>query len=107
MFGTNNPNELRASRHDHVTAADKLIKAARESGKDLAGVKLEEYQGHITEIKNIDAQLKRIEESAGPRRGQPRQHVWPGTTLGLRVAGSVRPPRCRSEQGPIFQRCIG
>jgi len=54
-----NVNVLKAERFTHFQAAEKLIKAAREAGKDLVGADLEQYQGHITEIRNIDAQMDR------------------------------------------------
>src|ERR1022692_1468421 len=57
-----NLNELRASRHDSFSAADKLVKAARESGKDLAGADLEQYQGHIAEMKNLDGLIAKCQQ---------------------------------------------
>lgn len=73
-----NLNELKASREDHFLAADKLIKAAQASGKDLAGAALAEYQGHIAEMKTITAQIKRTEEMVGHLTVNPGSMFGPG-----------------------------
>lgn len=57
-----NLNELKAKRADIFSAADKLVRAAREAGKDLAGAELEQYNNHIAEIKSTDNLIGRCEE---------------------------------------------
>ena len=72
-----NVRELGAQRHDHFTAADKLIRAARESGKDLAGAELEQYNKHIQDIKNIDHLIALSERTDPiPTSGQPGFIDW-------------------------------
>jgi HK97 family phage major capsid protein len=71
-----NLNELKASRQDRFAAADKMVRAAREAGKDLVGADLEQYQGHITEIKNIDSLISRCEQvTALTPNVDPKLHV--------------------------------
>jgi HK97 family phage major capsid protein len=54
-------HELQATRADHFSAADKLISAAREAGKDLAGADLEQYQNHLKEMQNLDGLIAKCE----------------------------------------------
>jgi HK97 family phage major capsid protein len=56
-----NVNELKAERHDHVQAAEKLVDAARKSGKDLSGVELAEYNGMVARIREIDSLVAKSE----------------------------------------------
>jgi HK97 family phage major capsid protein len=71
-----NLTELKLSRQDRFAAADKLVRAARETGKDLVGADLEQYQGHITEIKSIDSLINRCEQvGALAPRVTPNLHV--------------------------------
>ena len=53
-----NKNELVAERNDHFSAASKLYLAARDSGKDIAGAQLAEYNQHIEKVKSLDALIK-------------------------------------------------
>ena len=62
-----NVNHLRAERSDHFAAADKMIRSAREGGKDLVGAELEQYEAHIKAIRDID---NRISRSAAFRDGR-------------------------------------
>jgi HK97 family phage major capsid protein len=56
-----NCNELRATRIDHLLAAEKLVKAAKASGKDLAGEELTQYEQHLAEMRNIDTLIAKSE----------------------------------------------
>ena len=56
------PGDLLVDRHEHLEAAEKLIKAARNSAKDLSGNELSEYEQHVAEIKKIDATLDRLDK---------------------------------------------
>jgi HK97 family phage major capsid protein len=57
-----NLNELKDTRQNRFAAADKMVRAAREAGKDLVGATLEQYQGHITEIRNLDQLIAKCEQ---------------------------------------------
>lgn len=59
-----NINELKQQKAERKAAAEKLINAAITNGKDLAGADLEQYQGHIEAIKNVDSLLARHAELA-------------------------------------------
>lgn len=67
-----NPHELRAQRHDVFCAAEKLINAAKESGKDLTGANLEQYQKHVAEMRELDkliAKCGNVGAAAHPGNG--------------------------------------
>jgi HK97 family phage major capsid protein len=55
-----NLNEVRAERHDIFSAAEKMVKAAREAGKDLVGADLAQYNGLIAQIKVLDKQIEKL-----------------------------------------------
>ena len=55
---------LQYRRNELLTAAEKLVDTCIARKVDLAGAELTQYNGHIAEIKNIDAQLKRHAELA-------------------------------------------
>lgn len=59
-----NVNDLKKRKSERKLAAEKLINAAMQAGTDLKGAELTEYDGHIAEIKNIDAMLTRHAELA-------------------------------------------
>lgn len=54
--------DLQDKRAGIFAAADKLVRAARESGKDLAGAELEQYNNHIAEIRRLDPLIARCQE---------------------------------------------
>jgi HK97 family phage major capsid protein len=83
-----NINELRASRNDHYLAAEKLIKAARASSKDLVGADLEQYETHISEIRRIDALMDRSESVSA---GGERIISMPGEPLKMRPGQKFTP----------------
>jgi HK97 family phage major capsid protein len=86
-----NVNELRADRLDHFNAADALIRAARQAGKDLAGAELEQFQTHIKAIKNIDALMDRSESygvTLARDRRMPDAPRNPGSMFGPSAAHS-------------------
>jgi len=84
-----NCNELKAERHDHLAAADKLIKAARASGKDLTGADLEQFQQHTHRMKEIDNLLDLSERSGGPINRDRSMPGEPGAGLAAPRAGFV------------------
>jgi HK97 family phage major capsid protein len=59
-----NVNELKSKKAELKAAAERLINAAMTNGKDLAGVELEQYNGHVSEIKGIEGLLARHAEMA-------------------------------------------
>jgi HK97 family phage major capsid protein len=67
-----NLNEVKAERHDIFLAAEKIVLAARESGKDLAGANLAQYHGLIAQLKVLDSQIE---------QGSKHSAVNPGTTF--------------------------
>lgn len=92
-----NPNELRATRHDYVQAAEKLIQRARADNKDLAGSELVEYDNLIAKIKVLDSQIESLEKHGAPRGAQadfgallggtaPKESGWVDARSGLPVA---------------------
>lgn len=83
-----NLNELKASRQDRFAAADKMVRAARETGKDLVGADLEQYQGHIAEIKNIDNLISRCEQV-----GALAPHVNPALHVPVSQQGEISEER--------------
>src|SRR5690242_3121495 len=74
-----NLNEMKARRADIFSAADKLVRAARETGKDLAGAELEQYNDHIAELTNIDGLIKRHQDLLALTVSEPQ--AQPGLTL--------------------------
>jgi len=52
------PFELLAERHEHFDAAQKLIAAARDSGKDLTRVQLLEFDKHLAAMRAAEAALE-------------------------------------------------
>jgi HK97 family phage major capsid protein len=87
-----NINEIRAERQDLFLAADKMVKAARESGKDLVGVDLAQYTGLLTQLKALDKQIE---------QGSKHSAVNPGSSFGQPTAFA------RTSEGkklPIFAK---
>jgi HK97 family phage major capsid protein len=66
-----NIHELRASRHDAFLAAEKLVRAAKDTGRDLEGQALTEYNQQIGTMKALDNQIAEIERQRGPVRMNP------------------------------------
>src|SRR5207302_3744370 len=91
-----NVNEVKATRGDHIEAAEKLIAAARAAEKDLTGADLERYEKHIKEIKNLDGVIAhcyqlggmnppenntlRVIIPSGQRRGLPLRDAFANAT---------------------------
>src|SRR5258708_1506146 len=50
---------MRAERQDLFSGAEKMVLAARESGKDLVGVALAQYTGLLAQIKALDSQIEK------------------------------------------------
>jgi HK97 family phage major capsid protein len=74
-----NLNEVKATRGDHIEAAEKLIAAAKASGKDLTGADLEQYQTHVKEIKALDKVIAEGEKYSDAYRFRgPRVPVMGG-----------------------------
>jgi HK97 family phage major capsid protein len=86
-----NPNELRATRHDYVQAAEKLIRQARADNKDLAGSQLEEYESLIAKIKVLDSQIESLEQHGAPRGAQADFGALLGTATATNEPGWVDP----------------
>ena len=57
-----NLNELRAERADTFSAAEKLINTAKQSGKDLVGAELTQYNASIARMKELDTLIARCEQ---------------------------------------------
>jgi len=62
-----NLNELKAQRADAFSAAEKLINSARATGKDLAGAELAQYNGYLSQIRELDSQIAKCEEVGAAR----------------------------------------
>jgi HK97 family phage major capsid protein len=93
-----NTNELKAKKAELKAAAEKLVNGAMESGHDLAGANLEQYQGHVTEIRNIESLLARHAELATmPVEGE----ILPNTVSVPASARNVN-PRATAEYGADF-----
>lgn len=69
-----NLNEVKAERQDLFSAAEKMVKAARDTGKDFVGSDKAQYDGLITQIKVLDKQIEQLSKhSAAVNPGTPFQ----------------------------------
>ena len=111
-----NLHEIRAERNDHFLAAEALIKAAKDSHKDLTGDAHTEYEKHLAAMKTLDAQIAKCEQSGAtalydgripvglvgggvqsegwtdPRTGQPVAVLKPEQKMSTPVENMGEPP---------------
>jgi HK97 family phage major capsid protein len=59
-----NIHEINRQKAERKAAAQKLINAAMESGHDLQGVELDEYNGHVTAIRDFESLVQRHNDLA-------------------------------------------
>jgi HK97 family phage major capsid protein len=79
-----NLNEVRAERGDLLALAEKLIGAAKASGKDLAGSELAQYNAVLGNIRRLDGEITQLSAYCASA------HMAEGPRLG---AQSLRPAR--------------
>ena len=53
--------QIKQLRHSAFLAADRLIRAAKAAGKDLAGSELQQYNEHLAEVRRLDDQINQSE----------------------------------------------
>jgi HK97 family phage major capsid protein len=60
-----NIHELNRQKAERKAAAEKLINAAMQSGHDLAGTELAEYEGHVARVREIESLVQRHNDLSG------------------------------------------
>jgi HK97 family phage major capsid protein len=60
-----NIHELNRQKAERKAAAEKLINAAMQSGHDLQGAELTEYDGHIARVREIESLVQRHNDLSG------------------------------------------
>lgn len=90
-----NLNEVKAERQDIFSAAEKMVLAARETGKDLVGAPLAQYNGLLAQLKTLDKQIDGL--SAHGAAAHTRVPVGQPTTYARDTEGNRLPIFAKGE----------
>jgi HK97 family phage major capsid protein len=92
-----NIHELNRQKAERKAAAEKLINAAMQSGHDLAGTELTEYEGHVTRVREIESLVQRHNDLSG------MEVVAAAPTAVINAEGvQVNDPRATAEYKKAF-----